>query len=343
MTLNFELARLRALPVDPSASPWQTMVAVLPVTFRSPDGSVHDAACGFCATGDGAIATSDIEPADALDDEVAIRAFVALALEPVTGSGRRIEHLPPRVLVGPMPANARERLSTLLADLGIVVESTATVPAVEAAVEALGEHIAAEADADEDAIPSILDRSDVSVARFRAFCEAAAIFHDARPWTRLAGREVFWSIEPRPHRRVLRHVAVIGAASESVGLAFLSGRPTIPASAPTAGMGDPMFETLLLGDREYWSVTFDEPDHLPPDETLAFVNHGLPVAAPDAFPLAAAFSLDAVRRPGGSTLTFFEGILRATAGLSLRDVRRGFVERRLETFDGERTIRLTVS
>lgn len=224
----------------------------------------------------------------------------------------------------------RDALAEPLAALDTRVVVVEAQPAVVDALRTLEE----EEDEDGNPMPGLLESPGLSVERVRAFAEAAAIFHAAHPWDRLANEDLI-AVESEQVPQDLRFASVIGRSSELRGLSFFDSRRAFERLFEEAGAG--LVPTASNG------VTFDTIDALPFADVDAWQDHGLPVAAPDAYPLIADLKLDgSVRRPTARALTFAEGLLRALAATTDDELDAGAWRVRVDTFDGPLDLRLSL-
>jgi tetratricopeptide (TPR) repeat protein len=179
-----------------------------------------------------------------------------------------------------------------------------------------------------------MEAEGMSVERVRAFAEAAAFFYAAQPWDRLANEDLV-AVEGEQVPREMRFVCVLGQASQLSGLAFFDSRRAFERVFELADAGG--IPTRSNG------VMFDWIDTLPFADVDLWQDHGLPVAAPNAYPLAADFGADdSVRRPSARELSLSEGLLRALAAATEDELDAGTWQARVETFDGSLELRLSL-
>ena len=223
----------------------------------------------------------------------------------------------------------RDSLAGPLAALDTSVVVVEDQPAVRDALRAMEEE-----EEDGDAIPGLLESPGMSVERVRAFAEAAALFHAAHPWDRLANEDLI-VVESEEVPRDMRFASVLGRSSELRGLSVFDSRRAFDRLFEAADAGLPPTQSN--------GVIFDRIDGLPFADVDAWQDHGLPVAAPDAYPLMADFRLDdAARRPTARALSFAEGLLRALAATTEDELDAGAWQVRVDTFDGPLDLRLSL-
>ena len=175
-----------------------------------------------------------------------------------------------------------------------------------------------------DPMPGLMEAEGMSVERVRAFTEAAALFYAAQPWERLANEDLI-AVESEQVPREMRFAGVLGQASALCGLSFFDSRRAFERVFERADAGHIPTQSN--------SVIFDRIDGLPFADVDLWLDHGLPVAAPDAYPLAADFRIDGpVRRPSARELSLSEGLLRALAIATEDELDAGAWQTRVETF-----------
>jgi tetratricopeptide (TPR) repeat protein len=292
-------------PADPDGPPLRVTGAIW-VSSRT--GLVHAALAKT-----GAEATA----------ELALGALLEFGLK----RAKELEGRPARIEV--RDPGLRDALAAPLAALDTAIVVVEDQPAVRDALRTLEEE-----DEDGEPIPGLMEAEGMTVERVRAFAEAAALFYAAQPWDRLANEDLI-AVESEQVPRDMRFVGVLGQASELRGLSFFDSRRAF----------ERVFERADAGDIPTRSnaVIFDRIDGLPFAEVDAWQDHGLPVAAPDAYPLAADFAIDgSVRRPSARELSFSEGLLRAFAIATEDELDAGAWQTRVETFDGPLDLRLSL-
>jgi len=254
-----------------------------------------------------------------------------LALEALLQFGlkraKELEGRPARIEV--RDPGLRDALAAPLAALDTAIAVVEDQPAVRDALRTFEEE-----DEEGDPIPGLMEAEGMSVERVRAFAEAAALFYAAQPWDRLANDDLI-AVESEQVPRDMRFAGVLGQASALCGLSFFDSRRAF----------ERVFELADAGDVPARSngVLFDRIDGLPFADVDVWQDHGLPVAAQDAYPLAADFAIDrSVRRPSGRELSFSEGLLRALATAAEDELDAGTWQTRVETFDGPLDLRLSL-
>jgi tetratricopeptide (TPR) repeat protein len=223
----------------------------------------------------------------------------------------------------------RDALAASLAalDTGIVVVEDQ--PAVRDALRTLEEE-----EEEAEPRPGVMETPGMSIERVRAFADAAVLFYAAQPWDRLADEDLV-AVEGEQVPRDQRFVSVLGQASAPRGLLFFDSRRAFERDLELADAGDIPAQSN--------GVTFDTIDGLPFADVDIWQDHGLPVAAPDAYPMMADMKRDdTVLRPSPRALSFSEGLLRALATATEDELDTGTWETRVETFDGPLDLRLSL-
>ena len=262
------------------------------------------------------------EEGEAASPDFAVRALLDFGLKHAKELGGR----PARIDVTD-PA-LRDALSGTLANLSTIVSVVDNLPAVSDVLQQL------EADTSGGKrLPGLLDAGDISPERLRAFADAAASFYRASPWHHLANEDLI-VVGGDDIARNMRHVSVMGQGGEQFGLGFFESRA---AFARIIEHDDISRATNAHG------ITFGTIDELPFADVDAWLDQRLPTAAPHAYPLAASLHKDGTMdRPNARELTNAEALLRALAATTEDELDSGRWEKRVDTFDGEVTLRMTL-
>jgi tetratricopeptide (TPR) repeat protein len=241
-------------------------------------------------------------------------------------------------LAGCRPARIEVTEAALAAELdrallpaAVTVAVVPELPAVREALAAMAEHAAGGPPP-----PSALDAAGITVERMRAFAEAARRFYEAAPW-RLLSDEDLVHVEAPAMGPGLGLVTILGAAGQAFGLGFFAREEDFAALHE-----DPGPENFLDG-RDHWAVLYGPIQDLPFGDVDLWEAETLPVAGPEAYPLAARFAADGtITRPDARTLADLEGLLLALADTSEEELDRGRWSREVRTFAGERTVTLAI-
>jgi len=239
--------------------------------------------------------------------------------KPLEGRPARVEVDDPQL---------RDALADALAPLNTAVVLVEDLPRVTAALRDFEAHSSGGR-----RLPGALEATGVTPARLRAFADAAARFYASRPWDHLANDDLL-IVEAPPVPRDMTHLCVLGHGGQQFGLSFFETRR---AFERIFGDGP---DALRPRERAH-GVTFGPIDDLPFGDVDAWEAHGLPVAGPDAYPLAADMRLDGTfLRFEAPALTHLEALLRALADTTEEELDAGRWQRRVETFDGPITMTL---
>jgi hypothetical protein len=246
--------------------------------------------------------------------ELALATFLEFGLKWEKG----LEGRPARVEV--RAASLRDALAAPLAILDTSVAHVDELPAVRDALRHLEEQSAGER------LPGLLESPGMSVDRVRAFADAAAAFFVARPWDHLTNEDLL-IVEGGRAPRNMRHVSILGQGGQQFGLAFFDSRRAFERLLDAADAG--------RSTSRAHGVTFGTIDELPFADGDAWQDHALPVAAPQAYPLAADIKRGgSMRRPDTRGLTHAEALLRALADTTEDELDAGTWQKRVQTFDG---------
>jgi tetratricopeptide (TPR) repeat protein len=217
---------------------------------------------------------------------------------------------PGRVLVTD-PEIGRD-LAEALAPEGVAVERKGELPELERALE-----IARREFAPEDGIPGPLSEKDVTIEDVRAFAQAAADFYASGIW-RLLTEDDFIAIEAPERGAYLRELFLEGRRSGRPRLFFLMDLP-------------------IDGEMGNWCIDFTPLWKAPQADAELWEKEGLPRMGEEELIATAGF-LDRHRamawRPDAEHLAFFEGLLRALAGTTERELDGGRWAKQVRTSRG---------
>jgi len=188
--------------------------------------------------------------------------------------------------------------------------------------------VAAQAGAPE--MPGALDVPGVTVESMQAFAEAARDFYLAAPWRHLSKRDL---IEVRGGAPPGFHYAVVlGMGQVMTGLGFFDNEHA--------------FWHVMSGEssqENQWRLAFGTIGELPTEDADLWVDRGLEVAGPDAYPCAFCVqSANRVKRPSPRVLDFLTGILKALAASGLTDFDQGRWSRTVDLMAGPREVEFSL-
>ena len=179
----------------------------------------------------------------------------------------------------------------------------------------------------------MLEGTGVTADELRRFADSAAAFFRAAPWRHLTNEDLIVVNAPQVPKG-MRHVCVLGDGGQQFGLAFFESRQAFERIYGGAG---PFRPRRALG------VTYGPIENLPFADVDAWEDLGLPVADPNAYPLAAELGSDGMmRRLHASELAAAGALLRALADTSEDELDSGSWQRAVETSAGPVTLELTL-
>jgi len=170
----------------------------------------------------------------------------------------------------------------------------------------------------------------VTVLSMRSFAEAARAFYEAAPWRLLSDRDVIEIRGGAPPG--FPYAVVLGMGGIERGLGFFDDKQAF-------------WDVLTgnVGNAKPWSVTFGTIADLPLADANLWVDHGLDVAGPNAYPLAFCVqSANRVKRPSPRILDFLTGLLRALAASGPAEIDRGRWKRTVVSIAGPRDYELVL-
>lgn len=320
------LGRFKQLP-QRSTEVWQGGLVKLPVWIDDPDdpeAPPHRASGAFWASARTGLIHVDLPSTLAdLSPQLALSALLDFGLK----HAKQLEGRPARLEVAD-PA-VRDQLADALAGMSTDVVVVPDLPLVRAALDHLEEH-------ERGGIRprGLLEMEGMTIERMRAFADAAARFHRARPWDHLANEDLI-VVDAPGGPSGWTGLSVLGQGGEQFGLAFYDNREALEELLDPAA--DPRQVAHARG------VTFGPIDDVPFADVDAWQEHGLPLAGANAYPLAGDLHIDGrLDRPDAATLTWIEGLLRAITATTEDDLDAGRWERTVDTFDGPVTLTLTL-
>ena len=180
-------------------------------------------------------------------------------------------------------------VSKHLGESGIDVALQEKLPAAEEFLSKMGERFGG------PDITGALEVPGVTVLSMRSFAEAARAFYEAAPWRLLSDRDVIEIRGGAPPG--FPYAVVLGMGGLERGLGFFDDKQAF-------------WDVLTgkVGNAKPWSVTFGTIADLPLGDANLWVDHGLDVAGPNAYPLAFCVqSANRVKRPSPRILDFSPG------------------------------------
>lgn len=334
--LSFNAERLRRLPIRRTKEVWE--VAAMPLPTRVADENDKKksslmAAC-VCMSSEGGAMMADMQTVDAFDIAAPLTAIARFATDPHRDGAAPLGYLPARMVLGPMPDDAREHAASVLSEIGIAVEFKAAFGLTRDFFAGLIEHLVHAAPTGSGGpvtTAGLLRRKGMTVERVRAFAHAARAFWRAKPWT-FDEDTVLWSIEPTPKTKELRYFTIMGHGGEEFGLAFHAGPKQfmrmMNSEEPAAYFGEL--------NATQWYLGFEYAQDAPPMDAALWEHERLALAGDDAFPVPVGITPSGrVSRPTPETLTLMEGVMRVFAVATKKEVQGGAIHRSVPTLTGE--------
>jgi tetratricopeptide (TPR) repeat protein len=179
-------------------------------------------------------------------------------------------------------------------------------------------------------MPGVLEVPGVTVESMRSFAEAARAFYEATPWRLLSDRDLIEIRGGAPPG--FSYAVVLGMGGLEQGLGFFDDKQA--------------FWGVVAGEKKHenlWNVTFGTIADLPLGEANLFVDHGLDVAGPNAYPIAFCVqSKNRVRRPSPRILEFLTGFLKVLAESGAAEIDQGRWKRTASSIAGPRDYELVL-
>ncbi len=174
--------------------------------------------------------------------------------------------------------------------------------------------------------PGALEVKGVTVEAMRRYAEAARTFYESEPWRHLSDRDLIEIRGGAPPG--MSYATVLGMGGSAEGLGFFDDKTQFWSVASGEAIVDHRSVRL-------WRLIYGSIARLPMSEAALWIDHELPVAGPDAYPLAMNVqSKNRVKRPSPRVLGFLTGLLTALAASSPEEFDQGRWTRVVETADG---------
>ena len=215
-------------------------------------------------------------------------------------------------------AALRDELAVALAPTATAVDVVEDLPHVKTVLRSFEE-----AATGGERQPGQLEARGVTAAHVDGFAGAAAAFYRRAIWNDLDNEDLLHVAAPAAPRGWGPYLSVMGAAGEEFGVIFFETERA--------------FERLLEGRApgRTRSVSFGPIHELPFADADAWDEQRLPVAGPDAYPIAAEMSRgESIRRPDAGALVYVEAVLRALAATTAAELDAGVWQRDVETATG---------
>ena len=317
---SLELARFARLPLR-TQDVWQGGIVRMPMWVDSHDGTPYRPnGAVWVSLETGLVNMSLAEPGEA-DGTAALQALLQLGLKFARARPAAIQ------------VADRALGEDIARGLGDAAPAVTVAPRLDA-VDEMVERMAGETNGPRP--PAALDAKGVTVERMRSFAAAARDFYAAAPWRHLSDEDLI-HVEAPTVAAPFRHVTVLGHAGQSFGLGFFDSPEDLDRLHDSP---DPE-KYLERGGR--WSVLFGQAWDTPFSDLDLWEAHGLPLAAPGAYPLAAWFgSSGEVRRPDARQLSDIETLLLALSRTGEAEIDSGRWSHDVVVHDGPRRVTLAI-
>jgi tetratricopeptide (TPR) repeat protein len=221
-----------------------------------------------------------------------------------------------------------ESLEERLVDAGIEIRHEPLPPPVQEVLATFGQVTQT------DEPPGALTGKGVTVEKMRSLAEAAKDFAEAAPWRYLSDSDLVHVESPKPPKGFEYFVAM-GSGDKVRGLSFFSSPrhyDDMVDRGPNA-----------VYSRGAWVLYLDPIDGLPIADADLWEDHNLPVADARSYPFPHKIGPgNQLKRPDAKQLAFLEGLLRAIAGTSEREMDAGRWSKTVETSAGQREFTLAL-
>ena len=176
-------------------------------------------------------------------------------------------------------------------------------------------------------VDSLLDTSGVTLEQVRGFAEAAAALYQAAPWLQLCEDDLIRVHAPAPPLD-MQFVTVLGAERSLYGLGLL-----------TAAEDHYRLRNQKSGwqDLPLWQLSFGQITWIPIEDANLWDDHQLAVAGERAYPRLVKYEGPEVLRPTPEQLVFLEGLMRALASVTPKQLDRGRWTKTVLQSDGTKT------
>jgi tetratricopeptide (TPR) repeat protein len=321
--MNFQIERLKQLPQHPHER-WQGGLFRMPTWVPNDDDKLYRPwSAAWVNPIKHKLSSPTIETAEHKNFAIALDSLVQFACDTKLAGYR------PGMLEVKDPALA-EYLQGTLADAGIAVEYRSQLVVFDAMIVDFTRFIHGD-----KLLPDALSAKRVTIDMMRSFADAAAEFYKAAPWRYLCDVDLV-AIEAPFVDPLLRYTTLLGNSGVTYGITFYDSAD--------------MFEKFVTGKgieaisgKDYWTLFFGGMDELPFGDADLWEDHDLPVASPQAYPLAMMFDpRGRHRRPQPDILAFLEGLMRVFAQTSESEMDSGKWQKTVRTFAGDKTFTLSL-
>ena len=317
--INFQAERLRRLPQKPGEI-WQGGITRLPLWVRADEDGLPDPvrswAAGWVSLHTRAVFLSEGYTETDGQSDALLDALVDLAYDK-----KQAGYRPGKVQVcdPALAASLHEKLQGSEIAVELIEKSFLLDRTLMDAAEASRPYYPMPC--------GPMDTEGVTVEMMRAYAAAAAEFYRARPWELLANDDLIVLESPKVEPG-LRHVCVLGASGEMIGLGFHQSRKDFERYASY-----PYSDSDWVMHGRHWYLRFEPITGISYGDVDLWERYDLPVAGPNAYPFAVCNEVGAANhRPGPAELAFLEGFMRALAQSTEKDFDSGRWSRQVDTF-----------
>jgi len=324
--MNFQVERLKQLP-QRARERWQGGLIRMPAWVTDTDDTPPFRPWGamWVSLATHMVSQPAIEPIQNKNLSMALDNLVQFACD------KKFAGYRPGILEVKDPALA-EYLQGTLMDAGIAVEYHPKLTIFEEVLASLTKTM----DVGElKLLPDALSAKRVTVDMMRSFAEAATEFYNAHPWQHLSTDDLI-AIETPFTEPALRYATILGMAGFAAGIGFYESAEK--------------YERFVIGhdpeamrNSSNWAIFFGKMSEMPFGDADLWEDYNLPVASPDAYPVAAMYDPKGKdRRPQPDILAFLEGLMRAVAQTTESEMDSGRWEKMVHTFAGNKTFTLAL-
>lgn len=356
--MKSEMPRERALRIDRfmrlprrTGETWQGGGVLLPFFSAGEVGAapVRQAAIAWANLATDDVLVSGATPSGSSDPTELLDVFLDLGLR-----NRKVrEGRPARIEV--RDASLGAFIKDALGDDGLEVVVVPALGRIDAEVARI-----VEVETEDVTVPGVLETPGVDLQRLRAFADAAAACRAREIWYDIVHDDLVLIEEPPPPEGMAGFAAIL--VDDASAIEFYASREEFEdqeadadhhdldhhdADAADSGFDSDAAEQASSPSERAplspWRVEFVHLHELPVRDVSAWADLGLPVGAPDGYPLALKREDDETFvRPDGARLSFLEGLMRVLAETTESEIDSGRWTRTVPTADGPVSYRLAV-
>ena len=319
--MNFQIERLKQVPQHPRER-WQGGLIRMPVWITGEDDDkppFRPWGAMWISLATRMASSPALEPVESKSFSMALDNLVQFACD------KKFAGYRPGIIEVKDSALA-EYLQGVLADAGIAVECHPKLAMLE---ELLAKF--AEDQNKGKLLPDALSAKRVTIDMMRSYADAATEFYTAKPWQYFSVDDLI-AIEAPFVDPMLRYAHIFGNG----GIGFFDSTD--------------VFEEFRIGKgidavkgKPYWTLFFGGIEELSFGDADLWEDHRLPVASPNAYPLATQYDPKGKhRRPQPDVLAFLEGLMRAIAQTIESEMDSGRWQKTVRTFAGDKTFTLSL-